>query len=74
MDASATIRLEGLILTDQDGKTSRPSGASSIQEEISDEALMNEVCLEGREAMAILFRRHSRAVRGISYRVLRDAS
>ena len=35
---------------------------------------MAGVCEGSREALAVLFRRHARIVRGIAYRVLRDAS
>ena len=35
---------------------------------------MAGVCEGGREALAFLFRRHSRIVRGVAYRVLRDPS
>jgi len=35
---------------------------------------MLEVCEGSREALAILFRRYARLVRGVSFRVLRDAS
>jgi RNA polymerase sigma-70 factor, ECF subfamily len=42
--------------------------------ELSDEALLAHVCDGNQEALAYLFRRHSGVVRGICYRVLRDAS
>jgi RNA polymerase sigma-70 factor (ECF subfamily) len=41
---------------------------------VSDEALLEEVCLGSREALAILFRRYARVVRGVALRVLMDAS
>ena len=40
----------------------------------SDEALVALVCNGDREALAALFRRYARIVRGVVYRVLRDAS
>jgi RNA polymerase sigma-70 factor (ECF subfamily) len=40
----------------------------------SDEALMALICEGDREALASLFRRYARIVRGVAYRVLRDAS
>ncbi len=40
----------------------------------SDEALMTLVCQGDNEALASLFRRYARIVRGVAYRVLRDAS
>ena len=33
-----------------------------------------QICQESREALAILFRRYSRVVRGVAYCILRDAS
>jgi len=40
----------------------------------SDEALMASICDGDKEALACLFRRYARIVRGVAYRVLRDAS
>ena len=42
--------------------------------EICDEALMAGICGGDKEALASLFRRYARVVRGVAYRVLRDAS
>ena len=40
----------------------------------SDEALMASICDGDKEALALLFRRCARIVRGVVYRVLRDTS
>ena len=40
----------------------------------SDEALMASICNGDKEALALLFRRCARIVRGVVYRVLRDTS
>jgi RNA polymerase sigma-70 factor (ECF subfamily) len=40
----------------------------------SDEALMSLICEGDREALASLFRRYARIVRGVAYRILRDTS
>ena len=40
----------------------------------SDEALMSSICNGDKEALALLFRRCARIVRGVVYRVLRDTS
>jgi len=40
--------------------------------EISDEALLKQVCEGTREALGILFRRHARTVRNVAYRILRN--
>jgi RNA polymerase sigma-70 factor, ECF subfamily len=42
--------------------------------ELSDEYLVARVIDKNRDALAILFRRYSRLVRGIALRILRDAS
>ena len=42
--------------------------------EASDEALMALICRGDRDALASLFRRYARGVRGVAYRVLRDVS
>src|SRR6266403_1566474 len=41
---------------------------------LSDEALIARVCEGDKEALASLFRRYARIVRGVAYRVLRDTS
>jgi len=71
MNGSITIRLPELGITEK-----QDSAANSHVKEtsLSDEALIAEVCLGSREALAILFRRYARQVRGIALRVLKDAS
>jgi RNA polymerase sigma-70 factor (ECF subfamily) len=74
MNPSITIRLPGLATTAEDARSAASVPSLDPASEISDEALMVQVCEGSREALAILFRRYSRVVRGISYRVLRDTS
>jgi RNA polymerase sigma-70 factor, ECF subfamily len=66
MDSSITIRLSEMGIAEERERTSEP--------DVSDEALLKEICLGSREALAIVFRRYARLVRGIALRVLRDAS
>jgi RNA polymerase sigma-70 factor (ECF subfamily) len=47
--------------------------ATSISEN-TDESLMARICEGDQEALASLFRRYGRMVRGLAYRVLRDAA
>ena len=47
---------------------------SKVEPEASDEALVACICDGDKEALACLFRRYARIVRGLAYRVLRDAS
>lgn len=42
--------------------------------EFSDETLMARTCEGDREALALIFRRYARMVRGVAHRILRDAS
>ena len=49
-------------------------GRLEVELEVSDEALMTLVCDGSREALASLFSRYARVVRGVAYRVLRDVS
>jgi RNA polymerase sigma-70 factor (ECF subfamily) len=61
-----------------DSKSS-PTGAARVQgvgpsSLPSDEALMAFICSGDTEALASLFRRYAHTVRGVAYRVLRDAS
>lgn len=69
MDGSITIRLPELRITGQQERTVDPRLSET---NLTDEALMAEVCLGSREALAQLFHRYSRVVRGIAYRVLRE--
>jgi RNA polymerase sigma-70 factor (ECF subfamily) len=71
MNSAVTIRLPTLVKSDE--KELRCE-ASVGQPEVSDEALLALVCEKDKEALAILFRRYARTVRGVAYRVLRDAS
>jgi RNA polymerase sigma-70 factor, ECF subfamily len=73
MDAFATIRLPELGAADAEAKTS-PVISPVAETDLSDESLIANICFGSREALATLFRRYARIVRGVAYRVLRDAS
>lgn len=73
MNSSVTIRLSGFAVNDnQTSEATAAAQAPVTDTEVSDEALMAQICEGGREALAILFRRYARLVRGVAYRVLRD--
>ncbi len=75
MNSSITIRLPGLAVPGENGKTSEAPAANPVVEAaVSDEALMASICDGDKEALACLFRRYARIVRGVAYRVLRDTS
>ena len=71
---------EATAAQDRERKSSTATGASAAADvgafttKPSDEALMASICNGDNEALALLFRRYARIVRGVAYRVLRDAS
>ena len=75
MGSSLTTRLPSLAAS---GENSRQVANSdqllNIEAQASDDALMSCICDGDKEALACLFRRYARIVRGIAYRVLRDGS
>ena len=73
MDASTTIRFPSLGVLET-GTQPTDSTVPSPSGELSDECLMVRVGEKGGEALALLFRRYSRLVRGVAVRILRDAS
>jgi RNA polymerase sigma-70 factor (ECF subfamily) len=74
MSFPATVRLPNLELSNEGDKTAILFPQGSDKATVSDEALMSLICQSDREALASLFRRYAGAVRGLAYRVLRDAS
>jgi len=73
MNSSVIVRLPRFTVPAEESQT--PAGSAADASVVdSDEALMAQICEGGREALGILFRRHARVVRGVAYRVLRDAS
>jgi len=73
MNSSVTFRLPGFAVDDSPSSESTATGPVP-DAEVCDEALMAQICEGGREALAVLFRRYARLVRGVAYRVLHDAS
>src|SRR6266850_1984320 len=73
MHSSNTIRLLGFVVAQEPAQDANaPSVPTSTEE--SDECLAARVIDKDRDALAILFRRYSRLVRGIALRILGDAS
>jgi RNA polymerase sigma-70 factor, ECF subfamily len=78
-ERSRTRGLELSPVQEEESSSSPESGASAVQDvwtsptAISDEALMALICEGDRDALAFLFRRYARTVRGVAYRVLRDS-
>jgi RNA polymerase sigma-70 factor, ECF subfamily len=71
MDSSITIRLPELGIAEKQARGVEPQQREAC---LSDETLIAEVCLGSREALAVLFRRYARLVRGVALRVLKDTS
>ena len=72
MDSFVSIRLPGLVLTDE--KSHTKSANQNIVVEGSDEILIQRIAEGSRESLTSFFRRYARLVRSIAFRVVRDAS
>jgi RNA polymerase sigma-70 factor (ECF subfamily) len=64
----------GVTLALEKTSADEPVQVSGATPEVCDEQLMVKVRQGSREALALLFRRHTRAVRNVAYRILRDES
>ena len=72
MSSLLTTRLPRLLAAK--GSTGQREIEQSVNEERSDETLLARVSAGDLDALASLFERYARIVRGLAYRVLRDAS
>jgi RNA polymerase sigma-70 factor, ECF subfamily len=73
MHSSNTIRLPGFVVAPEPVQRANAPSVSTSTEE-SDECLAARVIDKDKDALAILFRRYSRLVRGIALRIVGDAS
>lgn len=76
MDGAVSIRLAATLdrANRREDETVPLQGLKAGIEEFSDEQLLSGVCDGSTEALGVLFRRYASTVRGIAYRVVRDAS
>jgi RNA polymerase sigma-70 factor, ECF subfamily len=74
LNISATTSLPILGASKESRRVDLRGDTPANQEEISDELLMMRVRERDNAALALLFRRYGRIVRGIAFRVLRDES
>lgn len=79
MDGAVSIRLPAPLTAASNNKDEAALDSPVISQvrplaESSDEELLAEVSAGSREALAILFRRYARTVRGIAHRILRDGA
>ncbi len=74
MSSSLTTRLPRFITATGTAAQVEIDGSVKKNEEDSDEALIDRVCSGDADALASLFQRYARIIRGLAYRVLADAS
>ncbi len=74
MSSSITSRLPGPTRFEREEHINDSSSLGTTSGELSDDHLMLNICKGDLDALASLFRRYARIVRGVAYRVLRDAS
>ncbi len=73
MSSSATAHFPSLPVSSTiAADSSRGSGASATQPELSDEVLLNNICAGNRDSLALLFHRYANSVRNVGQRILRD--
>jgi RNA polymerase sigma-70 factor, ECF subfamily len=73
VDSFATLRFPALPSSgarQEESTASLPDPPATA--EFSDEDLLDKICDNDREALAVLFRRYAGLVRGLAYRVLRN--
>ena len=71
VDASVTVRFPKLTIPEEQTQISENHAGPCTD---SDESLIAGICRGNKRALADLFRRYAGIVRGVAYRVLRDAS
>ena len=75
MDGSVAIRLAGFAITkEEQNPAPRKSLPTFPPDDRSDETLVTEIRNQSREALAVLFRRYARTIRGLAFRVLRNTA
>jgi RNA polymerase sigma-70 factor (ECF subfamily) len=74
LSSSITDRLPVLTRLGAGAQSADSSCFRATDDQPTDDELLCRVCQGDREALAYLFRRYGRIVRGVAYKVLRDAS
>ena len=72
MSLPATMRLPDVRFPKEESRTDVPSEQSQTHGAASDETLLSLVCQGDQGALASLFQRYARVVRGVALRVLKD--
>jgi len=74
MSLPVTIRLPNVRFPKEESKAKVASEQSHVHGAAPDETLISLICQGDGEALALLFRRYARVVRGVALRVLKDTS
>ena len=74
MSLPVTMRLANLQFPKEKTETEAPSRQSAVLDAAVDENLVSLICRGDQEALALLFHRYARTVRGVALRVLQDAA
>jgi RNA polymerase sigma-70 factor (ECF subfamily) len=74
VDSFATIRLPAIYPPKEQTTNVEVAILVPAESNSPDEALISRICGGDKDALAYLFRRYAGVVRGVAYRVLRDAS
>ena len=73
-ESGAISSAPDIAATSEKGLADEPAHVAGGSPEVADDQLMEQLRKGSREALALLFRRHTRAVRNVAYRILRDES
>lgn len=74
MDSFLTLRFPSLTSSETKEPSRDDLPASARETEVADESLLLHISNGDRSALAVLFQRYARMVRGTAYRILRDSS
>ena len=74
MSLPITVRLPNVRFPKEESKAKVASEQSHVHGAAPDETLISLICQGDGEALALLFRRYARVVRGVALRVLKDTS
>jgi len=74
LSSSITSRFPGLTRFEREEQINDSSSLGTTSDKLSDDHLILNICKGDLDALASLFHRYARIVRGIAYKVLRDTS
>ena len=74
MDSFVTLRLPTLPSSEAQESAAASVRSAPLSAQPSDEDLLSRICQNDNDALATLFRRFATLVRGVAYRVLKNAA